>query len=76
MKLACVRNEIHRPRLAIRAQQSEIEILRRAGASTALAELLLAPRMRAKVDTLCRQREALRQTSWPERRARERGTRS
>ena len=43
----------------LRAQEREIRMLRRAGMSTASAELLLS-RMRAKVDDLCREREALR----------------
>lgn len=42
----------------IRAQEREIRMLQRAGLSTASAELLLS-RMRAKVDDLCRDREAL-----------------
>ena len=46
-------------RVAHRRQQNEIEMLRRAGISTASAELLLA-RMRAKVDNLCNRRAKLR----------------
>jgi len=60
VKLDRVRNEIARLRRAIRAQEREIALLKRAGISTASAELLLA-RMRAKVDDLCRERETLRQ---------------
>jgi hypothetical protein len=37
-------------------------MLRRAGIATAAAELLLA-RMRAKIDDLCREREALRKAA-------------
>ena len=59
MKLDWVRNEIVRMRVQIRAQEREIEMLRRAGVGSASAEMLLA-RMRAKVDDLCRQRESLR----------------
>ena len=58
-KLDWVRNEITRMRGQLRAQEREIRMLRRAGMSTASAELLLS-RMRAKVDDLCREREALR----------------
>ena len=43
------------------AQEREIRMLVRAGASTASAELLLS-RMRAKVDHLCREREAPRKS--------------
>lgn len=43
----------------IRAQEREIRMLQRARAATASAELLLT-RMRARVDDLCREREALR----------------
>jgi hypothetical protein len=46
-------------RVAHRRQQNEIEMLRRAGISTASAELLLA-RMRAKVDNLRNRRAKLR----------------
>jgi hypothetical protein len=45
--------------LQIRAQEREIRMLQRAGASAASAELLLS-RMRAKVDDLCRERDDLR----------------
>lgn len=55
MNIDYVQNEIARMRVQIRQQQSEIEMLRRAGISTASAELLLA-RMRAKVDDLCNRR--------------------
>ena len=43
------------------AQEREIRMLRRAGVPTAAVELLLS-RMRAKVDHLCREREALRKS--------------
>jgi hypothetical protein len=43
----------------IRAQERETRMLQRAGISTAAAELLLS-RVRAKVDDLCREREASR----------------
>jgi hypothetical protein len=59
VKLHWIRNEITRQRVQIRAQEREIRMLQRAGVSTASAELLLT-RMRAKVDDLCREREALR----------------
>jgi hypothetical protein len=59
-KLDWVRNEITRMR-QLRAQEREIGMLQRAGVSTASAELLLS-RMRAKVDHLCREREALRKS--------------
>jgi hypothetical protein len=59
VKLDWVRNEIARMRVQIRAQEREIEMLRRAGVGSASAEMLLV-RMRAKVDDLCRQRESLR----------------
>jgi hypothetical protein len=59
VKLDWVRNEITRMREHIRAQEREIRMLQRAGISTASAELLLA-RMRAKVEDLRREREALR----------------
>ena len=51
MNLDYVRDEIARMRVQMRRQQNEIELLKRAGISTASAELLLA-RMRAKVDDL------------------------
>jgi hypothetical protein len=51
MNLDCFCNESARMRVQIRRQQNEIEMLGRAGISTASAELLLA-RMRAKVDYL------------------------
>ena len=59
MKLDWIRNEITRTRGQIRAQEREIRMLQRAGVATASAELLLT-RMRAKVDGLCRERDALR----------------
>ena len=45
-------------RRQIRAQEREICMLERAGIATASAELLLG-RMRANVDDLCRERDAL-----------------
>jgi hypothetical protein len=48
MNLDYVRDEIARMRVQIRRQQNEIELLKRAGISTASAELLLA-RMRAMI---------------------------
>ena len=65
-KLDWVRNEIARMRRQLSAQEREIRMLQRAGVSTASAELLLT-RMRAKVEDLCREREALRQAHGPER---------
>lgn len=59
MKLHWVRNEIARMRGQIRAQEREIRMLQRAGLATASAELLLS-RMRAKIDDLCLERDALR----------------
>jgi hypothetical protein len=59
MNLDYVRDEIERMRVQICRQQNEIEMLRRAGISTASAELLLA-RTRAKVDDLCNRRAKLR----------------
>jgi hypothetical protein len=59
VKLDWVRNEITRMRGQIRTQEREIRMLQRAGVATALAELLLS-RMRAKVDFLGQDREALR----------------
>lgn len=59
MKLHWVRNEIARMRGQLRPQEREIQMLQRAGVATASAELLLS-RMRAKVDDLCRERDALR----------------
>lgn len=61
-KLDWVRNEITRTRGQLRAQEREIRMLQRAGVSTASAELLLS-RMRAKVDDLCRERDALRKAA-------------
>jgi hypothetical protein len=58
-KLDWVRNEIARLRRQIPAQEREIRMLQRAGVPTASAELLLS-RMRAKLDDLRREREALR----------------
>jgi hypothetical protein len=49
VKIDWVRNEITRMRGQIRAQEREIRMLQRAGASTVSAEALLA-RMRAKVE--------------------------
>jgi hypothetical protein len=62
MKLHRVRNEIARMRGQIRAQEREIRMLQRAGLATASAELLLS-RMRAKIDDLCLERDALRRAS-------------
>jgi hypothetical protein len=45
----------------IRVQEREIWMLQRAGASTASAELLRS-RMRAKIDDLCHERDAIRKT--------------
>jgi hypothetical protein len=59
VKLDWVRNEITRLRRQIIAQEREVRMLQRAGASTASAELLLS-RMRAKVDDLRRERDTLR----------------
>ncbi|MBB4377298.1 hypothetical protein [Bradyrhizobium sp. SBR1B] len=58
-KLDWVRNEIERMRGQLRAQEREIRMLQRAGVATASAELLLT-RMRARVEDLCGQRDALR----------------
>jgi hypothetical protein len=58
-KLDWVRSEITRVRGDIRAQESEIRMLQRAGISTASAELLLA-RMRSKIDDLFCECDALR----------------
>jgi hypothetical protein len=60
-KLDWVRNEIARMRRHLSAEEREIRMLRRAGAPTASAELLLS-RMRAKADDLCEEREALRKS--------------
>jgi hypothetical protein len=62
MKLDWVRGEITRMRGQLRAQEREIRMLQRAGVPTASAELLLV-RMRAKIDDLCRQRDALRKAA-------------
>jgi hypothetical protein len=43
----------------IRAQEREIRMLQRAGIATTAAEILLS-RMRANIDDLCRERDALR----------------
>ncbi|UPK11163.1 hypothetical protein IVA93_34185 [Bradyrhizobium sp. 155] len=59
MKLDRVRNEIARMRGQLRAQEREIQMLQGAGVATASAELLLS-RMRAKIDDLCLERDALR----------------
>jgi hypothetical protein len=61
VKLDWVHNEITRMRRQVSAQEREIRMLQRAGVSTASAELLLS-RMRAKLDDLCREREALRKS--------------
>jgi hypothetical protein len=61
-KLDWVRNEITRLRRQIPAQEREIRMLQRAGVPTASAELLLS-RMRAKLDDLRREREALRKAA-------------
>jgi|APAra7269096979_1048534.scaffolds.fasta_scaffold93486_2 hypothetical protein len=58
-KLDCVRSEIERLRGQLRAQEREIRMLQRAAVPTASAELLLT-RMRAKLEDLCRQRDARR----------------
>ena len=58
-KLDWIRNGITRIRREIRAQRREISMLQRAGASTASAELLLT-RIRARLEDLCREREALK----------------
>jgi hypothetical protein len=69
-------NEITQLRGQLRAQEREIRMLQRAGVPTAAAELLLS-RMRAKVDDLCDEREALRKSgaslsgrSWQSRKRR------
>jgi hypothetical protein len=62
VKIDWVRNEITRMRGQIRAQEREIRMLQRAGASTVSAEALLA-RMRAKVDGLCKESADLRRLS-------------
>lgn len=59
MKLDWVRHEIARMRGQRRAQEREIRRCSGPGVATASAELLLL-RMRAKVDDLCRERDALR----------------
>jgi hypothetical protein len=59
MNLDYVRNEIARMRVQKRRHENEIEMLKRTGISTALAESLLV-RMRAKVDDLCNRRAKLR----------------
>jgi hypothetical protein len=58
MQLPFIRAEIERMRRQISRQQKDIQSLKRAGISTASAELLLA-RMRAAVDGLCDQRDRL-----------------
>ncbi|WP_271606355.1 hypothetical protein [Bradyrhizobium sp. CCBAU 11434] len=58
-KLDWVRNEIERLRGQLRAQEREILMLQRAAVPTASAELLLT-RMRAKLEDLCRGRDARR----------------
>ncbi|OSI22706.1 hypothetical protein BST65_24830 [Bradyrhizobium canariense] len=62
MKLHWALNEIARIRGQIRAQEREIHMLQRAGVATVSAELPLS-RMRAKVDDLCRERDALRKAA-------------
>jgi hypothetical protein len=62
VKIDWVRNEIARMRGQIRAQEREIRMLQRVGASTVSAEGLLA-RMRAKADGLCQERAELRRLS-------------
>lgn len=62
MKLHWVRNEIAQMRGHIRAQEREIRMLQRAGLAAASAELLLS-RMRAKIDDLCLERDALQRAS-------------
>lgn len=61
MKIVRARNKIAGMRGQIRAQEREIWMLQRAGASTASAELLRS-RMRAKIDDLCHERDAIRKT--------------
>jgi hypothetical protein len=60
-KLDWVRSEIARMLRHLGAQEREIQVPRRAGVPTAAAELVLS-RMQAKVDHLCREREALRRS--------------
>lgn len=62
MKLHWVLNEIAHMRRQIRAHEREIGMLRRADIPTASSELLLN-RMRAKLDDLCRERDAVRKAS-------------
>ncbi|OSI80187.1 hypothetical protein BSZ22_01110 [Bradyrhizobium canariense] len=62
MKLHWALNEIARIPGQIRAQEREIHMLQRAGVATISAELPLS-RMRAKVDDLCRERDALRKAA-------------
>ncbi|MEY9753828.1 hypothetical protein [Bradyrhizobium yuanmingense] len=61
-KLDWVRSEIERLRGQLRAHEREIRMLQRASVPTASAELLLT-RMRAKLDDLCRERDALRKAA-------------
>jgi hypothetical protein len=56
MQLPFIRAEIERMRRQIGRQQKDIQSLKRAGISTASAELLLA-RMQATVDGLCLERD-------------------
>ncbi|MCK1302019.1 hypothetical protein IVB33_11405 [Bradyrhizobium sp. 24] len=63
MKLHWIRNEIARMRGQIRERSANIHMLQRAGVATASAELLLS-RMRAKVDDLCPERDALQPASY------------
>jgi len=58
MQLPYIRAEIERMRRQISRQQKDIQSLKRAGISTASAELLLA-RMQATVDGLCVERDML-----------------
>jgi hypothetical protein len=54
-----IRGEIERMRVQVGRQRKEILQLRRAGISTASAELLLG-RMHSKIDDLCAQRDRLK----------------
>jgi hypothetical protein len=54
-----VRREIEHMRVQVGRQRKEILQLRRAGISTASAELLLG-RMHSKIDDLCAQRDRLK----------------
>jgi hypothetical protein len=59
MGIEHVRAEIDRMRVQVGRQRKDILQLRRAGISTASAELLLQ-RMLAKIDSLCAERDRLR----------------